>query len=71
MAGGGGGGGGLENFPSINSRKGIFQNFKLKVIKNAYFQTVLNEFSSPTHCYYISHEMFTIYCGYFPVYSKQ
>ena len=31
--------GGLENFPNIDSRGigGIFQNFKLKVMKNAYF----------------------------------
>ena len=36
---GGGAGivGGLENFPNLNSRGVIFQNFKLKVMKNAYF----------------------------------
>ena len=34
------------------------------------FLITSHEFSSTTHCYYISYEMFTIYCGYFPVYSE-
>ena len=56
----------------------IFQNFKLKVMKNAYFTQskfllvwvifliTTREFSSTAHCYYISYEMFTIYCAIFP-----
>ena len=35
-----------------------------------YFLVFSREFSSTTHCRYIIYEMFTIYCGYFPVYSE-
>ena len=34
------------------------------------FLITSREFSSSTHYYYISYEMFPIYCGYFPVYSE-
>ena len=58
---------GLKIFPNINSRGGGGWGMGgggdfPKLI----FLITSRKFSSTTHCYYISHEMFTIYCEYFP-----